>query len=203
MGEIIFESPLIWPKNQPQTARQDQRMDSGFSRSMTLDEALKYLRMEVEDFPDLRCILYTNIEWIDIDRKRRKIAPHSGVMMRARLGNHRYAIGCDEWQMIEHNIYALHLVLRNVRATQRWGVADVSVFMAGFIEDSNAAPATQAEAAPLTLPDWQEALGLGPTATLEDATAAYHRRAKVAHADQDKLTQLNLMMEKARDALKQ
>ncbi len=102
---------------------------------------------------------------------------------------------CDRWQKLEHNIYALHLCFRQWRNMDQWGIATLPTLMAGFEVDRTPDKIGASE-------DAMECLsyfGLGNNATLDDAVAIYHRRAKTFSQDTEGLTKLNLAMDELRD----
>jgi hypothetical protein len=53
------------------------------------------------------------------------------------------------------------------------------------------------------LPEWMQLLGLGLTATLQDANAVYRARAKGVQHDEEALIALNSAIEQARHHLKE
>src|SRR5690606_15917082 len=111
-------------------------------------------------------------------------------------------LACDRWVGVEQNIYALHLALRNLRNIVLWGVGNVENVFGGYaaaVQPHASAPAAGAKAP--ALESWRLTLGLGPTATLEDAQAVYRRRAKSSADNEDELMKLNLAMDEASKAL--
>src|SRR5690606_20014849 len=106
----------------------------------------------------------------------------NGACLHLTLNGQQYRLACDRWSPVEQNIYALHLALRNLRNIVQWGVGNIEIAFCGFnpmIQKSvGAGGATQNAASGSTLEDWRLTLGLGPTATLDDAQAVYRRRAK-------------------------
>lgn len=102
----------------------------------------------------------------------------------------------DTWNTVEHNVNALALAISGLRQMERHGGAHmVERAFDGF--------------AALPAPDkWQDVLGLnepGKFYTLDDATAAYRRRARTAHPDaggpDGAMEKLNWAIEQARKEL--
>lgn len=202
MSKLLYEAPLQWPTNRPTTPRPQQKRDPDFASNVTMDEALNYLEEEVALLQLQQAMLTTDIEHLRVDRLRKKVGPHTGAALHFKWNNQFYVAACDRWQQMEHNVYVLHLTLRQCRNMERWGVASMDTVLCMFGGAPVAAPSynrTTSEA--IALPDWMREMGLGPTATLEDATAIYHRRAKACAHDGDALAKLNQLMEHARKAL--
>ena len=197
MAKLHYESPLAWPEGLGITARANQKNDHGFVADLALEKALGFLAEETADARFESATLFLDIEQPLVERLRRKVGNRSGACLKLKCHGQPYALACDRWQQVEHNIYALHLALRQMRNIERWGVGSLPALLHGF--GANVV-FSSAEAAPSHLPlqPWMEALGLGATATLDDAIAVYHRRAKAAQRNSDELMHLNLWMEEAR-----
>ena len=201
MIPLAYESPLKWPDSRPVTPRTGQRADHQFSQALTLDESLNFLLEELKEIPAQKLTLSTDMSDISSERLRKRAGVRSGACLYMKWGGKQYALACDRWQKLEHNIYTLHLTLRQLRNVERWGVAPLAVLLHGMELGSIIQPGLEQSTASPSAAEWMTALGLGPTATLEDATAIYHRRAKTLSANETALTQLNLIMEEARKAL--
>jgi hypothetical protein len=201
---IKYLSPLKWPAHIPSTPLTKQQNDSGFSTNMTLDDALRFLDDELTAAGINQATLYTEIEQITAERLRKRLSSRSGVSLQLKLFDREYTITCDKWQRIEHNIYALHLTLRNFNNMEKWGLGSLNKLIAGFgtnrasdwdkSKSSVEQPARRAD----DMPDCLKEFGLGSTATLDDATAIYHRRAKSLPDDAESLVELNLIMDEIR-----
>ena len=108
-------------------------------------------------------------------------------------------IACDHWQTLDHNMYAIHLALRAMRNFEEWGVATQSYALSLFSGNITMKDiAHELDEDGYGLPGWMMALGLGPTASIEDANAVYRRRAKELAHDEDALLELNQAIEEAR-----
>lgn len=194
MTQLRFEAPLQWPTWLTPTPRASQRNDHGFPDT-TLEGAIGFLD---EELLGMRSggVLFLDIEQPTVERLRKKSGSRTGACLHFKHLGKSYVIACDRWQAPEHNIYALHLAIRHLRGIERWGVAPMPMLLSGF-ETGAAAHAVMASPAGDHLP-WMEALGLGPTATLDDAVAIYHRRAKQVSHDSHALAKLNMIIEEAR-----
>ncbi len=203
MAQLSFDSPLKWPSSYAITPRMRQRSDSGFSSSMTLEEALQFLNEEITAFDPQAALLSTDIENIHNPRNRHPLGTRSGVCLHMKLGNRSYIFACDRWQKLEHNLYVLHLTLRQLRNMDKWGIASLEEMLKPFEAGGREKFLAREESASEPGSEWMHVMGLGPTATLEDAVAIYHRRAKrIGNTDSEALSQLNAAMNEARQALK-
>ncbi len=194
MSRLQFESPLAWPEGLEVTPRAQQQGDHGFSAQMTLAESINYLDEEAGAIAS-KATLYLDIANPTQDRTRRKVGSRTGACLSLRIDGLDYVLACDRWQQVEHNIYALHLALRQWRNMERWGLGSLQQLLSGFCTRSYAGERKR-NAAGVT--PWMEELGLGPTSTLDDAIAVYHRRAKQNAQDTEALSRLNILMEEAR-----
>ncbi len=194
---LHYKSPLSWPDSIPVTPLMQQRSDNGFSTEMTLTDAINFLKSEIESIGIGQAVLYLDIEQPQVERLRKKVGSRTGACLHIKYRDKSYIITCDRWQRLEHNIYAMHLVLRQWCNMERWGIGSLSTFMAGF-EIDYADDMTISSVISENIVECLKTFGLGITATLEDATAIYHRRAKALADDNEKLVQLNLKMDEIR-----
>jgi len=191
---IKYQAPLKWPDEIPATPLLKQRTDSGFSPNMTLTDAVSFLDEEVTAAGIGQAALYTDIEQINIERLRKKLGSRTGACLQYKYSDREYILTCDRWQKLEHNIYALQLAFRNWSSMEKWGIGSIAALMAGFEIERSQEQVQEVE----KLAYYLKEFGLGSTATLEDATAIYHRRAKAVAEDEEKLLKLNQMMEEIR-----
>lgn len=201
MTILSFEAPLRWPEWRAPTPRAQQREDSGFSQHMTLEDAIGYLEEEIRQADANRAVLNTDIDHLQVERLRRRVGNRSGARLDLWRHGKRYGVACDRWQKMECNIYVLHLTLRNQRHLERWGSATLDELLQPFLLSGLDTGGTDKAEHPPAQESWMEALGLGPTATLDDVTAIYHRRAKQLANDSHALAELNVIIEEARGAL--
>lgn len=192
---LKFESPLVWPDWMPATPRANQQREPSFPARITLEESIRYLEQELADI-GAGGTLYLDVEQPLVERLRKKVGSRTGASLKLRHHDINHVIACDRWQSMEHNIYALHLAVRAWRNVERWGVAPLSVSLRGL--ETGVGTDGQFSADENALTPWMKRLGLGPTATLEDAVAIYHRRARALSQDDEALTKLNILMEEVR-----
>ncbi len=191
---LHFRSPLSWPNSIAVTPFMKQRSDNGFSANLTLTEAINFLKEEIEVMGITSAVIYTDIEQPHVERIRKKVGNRTGACLHIKHHGKEYVITCDRWQSLEHNIYALHLLLRQWNNIVKWGIGTVEILMAGFEAGRTYSDNSNSE-------DIEECLkkfGLGSTATIEDAIAIYHRRAKTVTDDKEQLVKLNLQMDEIR-----
>ncbi len=192
---ITYKSPLNWPNAIPVTPLTNQRSDSGFSAALTLTDALNFLDDEVKAAGIKQAVLYLDVEQAGVERLRKKVGSRTGVCLHIKYRDRGYILTCDKWNKLEHNIYALHLVIRQWCNMEKWGVGNLSMLMAGFEADR----APEIVGVSENIAECLKIFGLGSTATLDDATAIYHRRAKAIATDSDELVKLNQMMDEIRN----
>ncbi len=194
MSNLRFEAPLVWPAAIPSIPRNQQRNDHNFA-PLTLETSIAYLEEELNDIP-CKATLFLDIEQPTVERLRKKVGSRTGASLQLRMEGREYALTCDRWQLVEHNIYALHLALRQWRNMERWGVGTLAQLLHGF--ESGVLQSVAGEAGGFTIPAWMEELGLGATSTLDDAIAIYHRRAKAISGNTEALMNLNILMDDVR-----
>jgi hypothetical protein len=197
---LKFNAPLDWPEWIPVTPRAHQKNDRNFAPPMPLEESISFLEHEVQA-TGLTATLSLDIDQPAIDRLAKRVGGRNGAALYIRYADSHYVIACDIWQAVEHNIYAIHLTLRQMQNIQKWGVAPLAVLLEGFktgqkVKQAKTEPS--ASEGQLQILGWMNKLGLGPSATLDDAQAVYHRRAKQVAHDSDALSKLNITMEEAR-----
>ena len=210
MIAIKFNFPLIWPGNIERTPKWDRSINQNFKHGMNMEEALMFLKEELEALPAQSATLLTDYQGLENPRAMKKMGQENGVVLRLKYKDRMYEFACDRWVQVEHNVYAIHLVLRNLRTISAWGVGTPDQPFGGFAQGvGDASPNVPYErrkkdrrtVAGVQLEEWRLFLGLGPTATIEDAHAVYRRRAKLVAENQQELTRLNLAMDAASKAL--
>lgn len=194
MAALRFESPLVWPEWLPSTPRASQRRDHGLATQITLTESINFLEMEIQEL-GASAVMFTDIEQPTIERLRKKVGSRTGASLQMRYHDKTYVFACDRWTTLEHNIYVMHLAIRQWRNIERWGIGSMDVLIKGFASNIDVVSAAVLDK---TMPEWMHALGLGPTSTLDDAIAVYHRRAKQVAHDSEALSKLNILMEEVR-----
>ena len=196
--EIQYICPLKIPQGYDLIYQRQRRYDSGFPPALTLDEAVRYLEDELMTFPADKITIFSNYDRLNNKRNRAKREDDSAVTIEFKIGTRTYYMVCDKWSLIDHNLYALHLTTRALKNIVKWGVSDIQTLMNGFDAAGKNAGLDQAEDGTAVLPEWMKMLGLGMSATLEDANSGYRRRAKEYAKDEDKLLELNQAIDAAR-----
>lgn len=190
--------PLHWPNNYPRTPQWDKGTNSSFKAGMPMNEAMNFLKEELQAINPQTATLLTDYENLETPRLMRKVGNDQGVALKLRIDNKQYELACDRWLQLEHNIYALHLALRSLRGIVEWGVGSYAQVLGGYaVGGATPMMAAGGEGGGMQMEEWRLTLGLGPSATLEDASAVYRRRAKIVAGDQEELTKLNLAMDEA------
>ena len=195
---LHFRSPLRWPDSIAVTPFAKQSNDNGFSPNMSLTDAINFLKEEIEALGIGQATLYTDFEQPHVERLRKKVGGRTGACLYIGYRDHNYIITCDRWQRLEHNIYAMHLVLRQWSNMPRWGIGNLSTLMAGFEVEYTPDSIDIFASGDGDIVECLKIFGLSSSATLDDATAIYHRRAKAIAHDNDALVQLNLQMDEIR-----
>ncbi|MEQ1789702.1 MAG: hypothetical protein ABL857_04585 [Rickettsiales bacterium] len=194
---LHYKSPLSWPDSIPVTSLMQQRNDSGFSPDMSLTDAVNFLKEEIDIAGIGQAVLYIDVEQPQVERLRKKVGSRTGACLHIKHREIGYIITCDRWQKLEHNIYAMHLAIRQWYNMERWGIGSLSSLMAGFEVDR--APDLSNEGGEReNIIECLESFGLSSKATLEDVTAIYHRRAKILAGNSDGLVKLNLQVDEIR-----
>lgn len=200
MPDIRYEYPLKLPSGWNSTPPSSRVFNTSFPRTLTLTEAFRYLEEEIRQFPFAGASVYTNFQHVTSDRLRKKVGNDTaGITLTMKVYNREHMITCDHWQILDQNTYAIYMALRAIRNFEDWGIATrsyvMSLFSGNITTKDFAVTGGEDEGG---LPGWLLALGLGPTATLEDANAVYRRRAKEIGNNEDALLKLNQAIEEAR-----
>jgi hypothetical protein len=203
MTSIKFSHPLHWPNGFPRTEKWEKSINHSFKPGLTMQEALTFLYEELKELGVKKATLCTDYENIEQPRAIRRIGSDNGAALRIEIDNRIYQLACDRWVAIEQNIYALHLALRNLRSIVLWGVGNLENVFGGYAAGNAQTSAFNGGMSvnDSAMEEWRIQLGLGPTATLDDAQAVYRRRAKNFANNQEELMKLNLAMDAATKAL--
>lgn len=197
---IFYESPLRLPKGWTPSQSMARLLPSSFNIKTSVMDALRFLEDEIKMLGASKGVITSNYENLNSDRVRKKLIGSSGASIIVRIGSQEAHLACDKWADVQQNLYALHLALRNLRLMEEWGVAATYRMLTFFASDKAHTPMSGA-ANEMGLPAWMQTLGLGPTATLEDANAVYRRRAKGLTDDSEALLTLNTAIDEARKNL--
>jgi hypothetical protein len=200
MPELQYRSPVEFPEGWVRTSSGAARHDPKFAQNVTFEEALRNLKDELNL---LRCdgaVLYSNFDDIAYAAKRSKRGHSEGVGLKIRMGDVQAFMACDKWYTAIQNIHALHLAIRSIRMCEEWGIATAE-YMLSLFDTRQAKASSHVAEGEHGQPEWMNILGLGATATLNDANAIYRHRAKIVSDDQEALTTLNQAIESARRML--
>ncbi len=202
MAEIRYEHPLKLPSGWSSTPASARGYHPNFSRNMRMEEAFRYLEDEINAYDFSAATIFSNFQHANNERLRKKIGNDSGISVIIKIGGRTHHLACDHWIMAEHNAYAIHLALRAMRNLEEWGIATKQYALSLFSGELSGGSSTSSSSSESgTLPEWMSALGLGPTATLEDANATYRRRAKDLADQEEELITLNQAIDEARKSL--
>jgi hypothetical protein len=181
--------PLQWPEGWPRTWTGAQK--AGPYRT-ELPGALKNLRAELRllcgDAAAKTLVLSSNYT-LGVERP-----PDPGVVAYFTWEGEQVAIPCDRWATIAQNVQAIALTIEAMRAIERHGAKHmVKAMFRGFV------------ALPAPAKGWRQVLGVGPSASLDDAEAAYRAAARSAHPDRggtdERMAALNAAIAEARREL--
>mgnify|MGYP000674798504 CR=1 FL=1 len=204
MTTLQIDSPLKWPAHILPTERLKRSINGKFSVGMKEPEALGFLQDEISRTPLITSAkLSCDALNINSPMPTKYLSKNPGVALSLRFENDKTTLCCDKWQSIAHNIYALHLAIRQFRQISEWGIGNLPILLKGFsdnIGENHQTPSNRAGAnAPVGTLPWQQLLGLSSHATLEDANAIYRSRAKlIAETDPEALQNLNIAIASAR-----
>jgi hypothetical protein len=202
---LQIKTPLEWPESVAPTERLMRTMSDKFPQDMTEHSAVVYLEDEINGMMGVdSATLSADALNINSSLPTQYLSNNTGACLKLNIRGHAYFLACDKWQKLAHNLYVLHLALRHLKQIEAWGLGDMQRLMAGFSRQFGAqAQASGGETDGEGADSWQAILGLGPTATLEDANTIYrHRAMKIGESDPEALQRLNLAIQQAREALK-
>ncbi len=201
MTELQLDSPLKWPAHILQTERLRRGVNHQFQQGMGEQEAVAFLQDEISRTAGISSAKLTcNALNINSPMPTQYLSKHPGASVILRIDNQTSTLCCDRWQSLAHNIYALHLAVRQFRQMEEWGIGNLAVLLHGFTESAKASAASASTSSGNGAPHhWQQILGLGAGATLEEANAVYRTRAKAISEDSpEELQTLNLAIAEAR-----
>jgi hypothetical protein len=194
-------SPLDWLAHLPKTDRIVRQVNPQFQLNMQEREAIAFVEDEISRTSQVTsAVLSCDAVNVGSTLPTQYLSKDTGAALRLTIEETRFHLCCDRWQSLAHNIYALHLGVRYYRQLAEWGLGTMPLLMAGFRENANHAGVSSSAFAEAE--EWQKFLGLGPTATLEDANTLYRLRAKnIGEENPEQLRTLNIAIQQARQAL--
>lgn len=156
--------PLHWPSAWPRTAKPE----TGSAFRTTLPSALSSLREEIRRLGGTGLVLSSNCTL----GNERPADP--GVVAYFTWHGKSYAIPCDRWSKVEHNVRAIALTIEAMRGLERWGAKHM---LEAMFHGFKALPGGKTSSA------WWEVLRVPRTATLQQIREAYRALAKTEHPD--------------------
>lgn len=198
---VHYVAPLQYPSEYTLVPPHSRRHDHGFPADISIDKALVYLEEELQQLKVDTIRVYSSYEHIKNERTRKRITNDSAVCCELVVDRKSYFMLSDKWFGVEHNLYALHLTIRHMRMVEKWGVSNFVHLLGSFSKGTKNVAPVSAGAPGNFAAEWMQILGLGPTATLEDANATYRSRAKIAAQRGEDITDLNHAIEEARKNL--
>lgn len=196
MNLLHFKTPMKWPSYAQYTPAQEQRYNHDYKSDLTVEEALDFLEEEIKEIKADSATLYSDVDNIQTGGLRRNLTGKPGVSLEIHVKETPYFLVCDRWRLVQHNIYALHLLIRHYRMMERFGVAPLERLMQGFTRQ-----AAYRKSAHAAAKDWRLLLPLAADGTLDDAHAVYRVRAKKIAHDPEKLLELNMAFDEAKKEL--
>ncbi|RUU07140.1 J domain-containing protein, partial [Mesorhizobium sp. M7A.T.Ca.TU.009.01.3.2] len=165
--------PLHWPAGWPRTkSPKSSRFD--VSMAQTRDG----LFAEIARLGGRYVVLSTNVPLRQdgLPYANRAEPMDSGVAVYFERKGKQMVFACDQWTHVKDNIRAIEKTIEAMRGIERWGASDML---------ERAFSAFEALPAPGSTPkrEWWQVLGVPKTATKEEITAAYRKRAAEAHPD--------------------
>lgn len=193
--------PLSWPMGRPRT--RTPQPHAHFDKRRTVAQATQKIVHELELLGARNIIVSTNVplrlDGLPRSNYGRLHDEGAAVYFTIRTKNARgidvagipTCLGCDRWNKVEHNLWAIALWIESERQQLRNGVGTIEQAFAGF------------RALPMDtggVSCW-ELLGVKPGATADDINAAWRERAKAAHPDtggsHESMTNLNTARDQA------
>lgn len=171
----VMAYPLTWPegwKRHP-FSRERARFGTSSAYQQSREVLAELERMGVGDWS---VVISTNVALRNdgLPRVQQPTMNDPGAAVYFTLDGERHALACDCWDRVEHNLRAIAKHIEAMRGMNRWGVGSVAQAFSGY----------KALPAPEDPKTWWSVLGLDmPPTRLEDAKAAYRKRAMVAHPD--------------------
>lgn len=189
--------PLAWPMGWPRTPTPER--NRLFKRDVSIHLAIETLNAELRRFDAKEIVISSNVALGSSSPKDKGVCIYfklrSGPKYDAPL--RPYALPCDRWDRVEHNLWALAKHIEALRGQQRWGVGTIDRAFAGYT--ALHAPGESSAAT------WYNVLGVPASCTYETALEAYRSEARRCHPDRnggthDAMARLNSSWDQARMA---
>lgn len=174
MNELLLEAyPLTWPEAQPRTHAMRRRVSQfviGFGRAR--DDLLR----ELDLLGARQVIISSNVpvrrDGLPLANASEPVDP--GVALYFERKGKPYAIACDTYQKVRHNLRAIGVTVASLRTIERHGSSRMlEQAFTGFAS----LPAHMVE------PSWWDVLEISPEASVQDIVVAHKRLAEKHHPD--------------------
>jgi len=165
--------PLNWPVTWPRSTTRARSPFAARSVSKATSELLgEFRRLGVSEY---NLIISTNLLLRNdgYPRSEQRTPADPGVAVYCKIKGKDSVLACDKWATVEDNLWAIAKHIEALRGQNRWGVGSIEQAFAGY----------QALPAPAVKKKWYDVLCVSPRCTLEEAQAAFRRRARDAHPD--------------------
>ncbi|MCC5632883.1 J domain-containing protein [Nostoc sphaeroides CHAB 2801] len=164
--------PLTWTTIYPRTPqhkREAARFEVNFSTAR--NDLLNELRL----LGAKNIIISSNVPTRQdgLPYARHKEPDDPGVAVYFKIKDKSYALCCDRWRKVKHNLRAIGLHIAAMRGMERWGVGSVEQAFAGY----------QALSPQASERKWWEVLGVSPGASDEEVREGYRKLARQHHPD--------------------
>lgn len=123
---LVEKYPLQWPMGYPRSKRVSSSRFGSQSFAKCRDEIFKQLRIMLTYKEESTIVLSTNIELrLDgLPYANMRQPEDKGIAVYFMFKGEQMVVCCDEWNKIEHNLWAVAKTIEAMRAVERWGVSD-------------------------------------------------------------------------------
>jgi hypothetical protein len=115
--------PLHWPAGWPRTPVAGRSL----FQPRTVHAALEDLQSQLRLLRASAVVISSNVSLGNTAPKDK------GVCVYFTLRGKSYALPCDKWDRVEHNVWALARHIESLRSQERWGVGTVERAFAGYL----------------------------------------------------------------------
>lgn len=191
MSENISAHSLTWATIYPRTPkhkREAARFEVNFSTAR--NDLLNELRL----LGAKNVVISSNVpvRQDNLPYARHKEPDDPGVAVYFKIKDKSYALCCDRWLKVRHNLRAIGLHIAAMRGIERWGVGSVEQVFMGY----QVLPPQTSER------KWWEVLGVDVRASDEEVREAYRKLARQHHPDNggsaDRMAAINPAYEQAK-----
>lgn len=171
MTENISAYPLTWTTIYPRTPqhkREAARFEVNFSTAR--NDLLNELRLLGAKNIIISSNVPTRQDGLPYARPKEPDDP--GVAVYFKIKDKSYALCCDRWRKVKHNLRAIGLHIATMRGMERWGVGSLEQAFMGYQALS-----------PQQEKKWWDVLGVSPRASDEEVKKAYRKLARQHHSD--------------------